>query len=90
MQAVVPCQCRAASNAGSLAVHGRLSNLSDDVKLTCYELFGGMLISLFPEVVFFTQQCRTDDFSKQHYQVVDGGDSEDRRQVEVILKTNSR
>ncbi|DBA71075.1 TPA: hypothetical protein ACH3X2_011496 [Trebouxia sp. C0005] len=40
-----------------------------------------MLISLSPEVAFFSQLCRTDDFAKQHYLVVDGGDSAYQQQV---------
>jgi len=58
-----------------------LNNLAEDVKLTCYEFFGCILISLSPQVVFFTQQCRTYDFDKQRHLVVDGGDSEDQWQV---------
>ncbi|KAA6430011.1 MAG: hypothetical protein FRX49_00442 [Trebouxia sp. A1-2] len=40
-----------------------------------------MLISLSPEVAFFSQLCRTDDFAKQHYLVVDGGDSAYQQQA---------
>jgi len=43
-------------------IPSRLNNLAEDVKLTCYEFFGCILTSLSSEVVFFTQQCRTDDF----------------------------
>ncbi|DBA66520.1 TPA: hypothetical protein ACH3X2_002490 [Trebouxia sp. C0005] len=40
-----------------------------------------MLISLSPEVIFLSQPCRTYDFAKQHYLVVDGGDSAHQQQV---------
>lgn len=76
---------KAASNAGFPEVNpgsrGMLNNLAEDVKLTCYEFFGCILISLSPQVVFFTQQCRTYDFDKLRHLVVDGSDSEDQWQV---------
>jgi len=61
----------------------RLNNLAEDVKLTRYDFFGCILTSLSSEVVFFTQQCKTDDFAEQHYLVVDGGDSTHQQQVKL-------
>ncbi len=55
--------------------------LAEELMLTCYEMYRRIPTGLSPEIVFFTQHDRGDDYPKQHHMDVGGGDFMVKRQV---------
>ncbi|DBA98648.1 hypothetical protein WJX77_007859 [Trebouxia sp. C0004] len=54
--------------------------LAEELMLTCYEMYRRIPTGLSPEIVFFTQHDRGDDYPKQHHMDVGGGDFMVKRQ----------
>lgn len=55
--------------------------VAEDLMLTCYEMYRRIPTGLSPEIVFFTQHDKGDDYPKQHHMDVGGGDYMVKRQV---------
>lgn len=55
--------------------------IAEELMLTCYEMYRRIPTGLSPEIVFFTQHDRGDDYPKQHHMDVGGGDFMVKRQV---------
>jgi len=55
--------------------------LAEELMLTCYEMYRRIPTGLSPEIVFFTQHDRGDDYPKQHHMDVGGRDFMVKRQV---------
>lgn len=53
--------------------------------LTCYEMYRRIPTGLSPEIVFFTQHDRGDDYPKQHHMDVGGGDFMVKQQVSSCI-----
>ena len=55
--------------------------LAEELMLTCYEMYRRVPVGLAPEIVFFTQHDKGDDYPKQHHMDIGGGDFMVKRQV---------
>jgi len=59
--------------------------LAEELMLTCYEMYRRIPTGLSPEIVFFTQHDRGDDYPKQHHMDVGGGDFMVKHQVSILF-----
>lgn len=55
--------------------------IARQLMLTCYEMYRQIPTGLSPEIVFFTQHDRGDDYPKQHHMDVGGGEFMVKQQV---------
>ena len=59
--------------------------IARQLMLTCYEMYRRIPTGLSPEIVFFTQHDRGDDYPKQHHMDVGGGEFMVKQQVSAHL-----
>lgn len=55
--------------------------IAEELMQTCYEMYRRIPTGLSPEIVFFTQHDKGDDYPKQHHMDVGGGDFMVKQQV---------
>ena len=55
--------------------------VAEELMLTCYEMYRRIPTGLSPEIVFFTQHDKGDDYPKQHHMDVGGGNFMVKQQV---------